>query len=110
MGKIVHIVLWKLRRPSSSSSSSISGAEDVFAQAKSAIANLKNVPGPEQFQLGPPLLVARAKGFDWGLYSVFASKEALQTYAVSDAHVKVVEEHVKPNVEDVLAYDFELDQ
>lgn len=34
-----------------------------------------------------------------GLYSVFSSPEALQTYAVSEAHVSVVTEHVKPNVD-----------
>ena len=58
---------------------------------------------------------------------MFASREALDKYAVSDAHVKVVTENVKPNVEgmltrvksaterktdhpDLLAYDFELDE
>jgi hypothetical protein len=62
---------------------------------------------------------------------VFSSREALDTYAVSEAHVNVVTNHVKPNVDgecssidyfkvftsvrtglmtDVFAYDFELDQ
>lgn len=36
---------------------------------------------------------------DEGLYSVFSSREALDKYAVSEAHVKVVTENVKPNVE-----------
>lgn len=69
-----------------------------------------------QLELGPPLITERAKGFDYGtsssemgesqsrangagLYSVFSSPEALQKYAVSEAHVKVVNENVKPNVE-----------
>lgn len=30
---------------------------------------------------------------------MFSSAEALQTYAVSEAHVKVVTENVRPNVE-----------
>jgi len=34
-----------------------------------------------------------------GLYSVFSSAEALQKYAVSEAHVDVVTNHVKPNVD-----------
>jgi hypothetical protein len=34
-----------------------------------------------------------------GLYSVFSSQESLQTYAVSEAHQKVVKENVLPNVE-----------
>lgn len=37
--------------------------------------------------------------WDEGLYSVFSSREALDKYAVSEAHVKVVTENVKPNVE-----------
>ncbi len=34
-----------------------------------------------------------------GLYSVFKSAEELQKYAVSEAHVKVVNENVRPNVD-----------
>lgn len=72
-----------------------------------------------------------------GLYSVFSSREALDKYAVSEAHVKVVTENVRPNVDgesessvssfgfetepirtvdlgadraDVMAYDWELDE
>ncbi|KAI9639801.1 uncharacterized protein MKK02DRAFT_40127 [Dioszegia hungarica] len=100
MGKIVHIVLWKLRKAAN---------EEALVQAKASIAALKNVPGPETMQLGPPLMDARAKGYDWGLYSVFSSKAALQEYAVSEAHVNVVKNNVGPNVEEVLAYDFELE-
>ncbi|WWC68146.1 uncharacterized protein I206_102069 [Kwoniella pini CBS 10737] len=96
MGKVVHIVLWKLK-----------GNQEI---AKQAISALYTVPGAEVFKLGPPLLDGRAKGFNWGLYSVFSSPDALQKYAVSEAHVKVVENNVKPNVEDLIAYDFELDE
>ncbi|WVW78223.1 hypothetical protein I302_100175 [Kwoniella bestiolae CBS 10118] len=99
MGKIVHIVLWKLKGP-------IANHE----VAKEAISALYKVPGAEVMKLGPPLLDGRAKGFNWGLYSIFSSAEALQKYAVSEAHVKVVENNVKPNVEDLIAYDFELDE
>lgn len=57
---------------------------------------------------------------------MFSSAEALQKYAVSEAHVSVVTEHVKPNIDGreylfvagwystdhvaPLAYDFELDE
>ncbi|WVQ79867.1 hypothetical protein IAT38_001967 [Cryptococcus sp. DSM 104549] len=105
--EIVHIVLWKLKRPTVLTSTPV---EEVLAQAKKSIAALKDVPGPELMQLGAPLIDARAKGFDYGLYSVFSSADALQKYAVSEAHVKVVKENVLPNVDDVLAYDFELDE
>ncbi|WVR04791.1 hypothetical protein IAU60_001803 [Kwoniella sp. DSM 27419] len=97
MGKVVHIVLWKLKGSS-------------LDAAKEAISALYKVPGAETMKLGPPLIDARAKGYNWGLYSTFASPEALQKYAVSEAHVQVVENNVKPNVEEVLAYDFELDE
>ena len=61
------------------------------------------------------MIEGRNQGFDWGmsphftllvegadeigLYSVFSSAEALQKYAVSEAHVDVVTNHVKPNVD-----------
>ncbi|CAD6572739.1 MAG: hypothetical protein TREMPRED_000614 [Tremellales sp. Tagirdzhanova-0007] len=107
MGKIVHIVLWKIKRPPAASSKPI---EEVLAQARQAISALKSVPGPEYCHLGPPMMDDRAQGYDWGLYSIFASKEDLKTYAVSEAHVKVVTENVRPLTEaGVLAYDFELD-
>ena len=54
--------------------------------------------------LGPPIVDGRTKGFDWGLYSVFSSPEALQKYAVSKEHVDVVTQHVRPNVEGEFAY------
>ncbi|ORX36660.1 hypothetical protein BD324DRAFT_626696 [Kockovaella imperatae] len=104
MGKVVHIVMWKLKQ------SAASAGSEGHKAATQAISALKTVPGPETMQLGPPLIDARAKGFNWGLYSVFASREALDKYTVSEAHVKVVTENVKPNIEDVMAYDFELDE
>ncbi|EIW70621.1 hypothetical protein TREMEDRAFT_28951, partial [Tremella mesenterica DSM 1558] len=94
--EIVHIVLWKLRQP--------------IGPAKAAFEHLKSVPGAELMHLGPPLLDARAKGFDYGLYSIFSSHEALQKYAVSEAHVSCVEKHIKPNATEVMAYDFELEE
>ena len=58
-----------------------------------------------------------------GLYSIFSSPEALAKYNVSEEHVKVVTENVRPNTEgdrwiqgvmklipDIMAYDFELNE
>lgn len=42
--EVVHIVLWKLKRPSGLTGPA---AEEALAKAKAAIANLKNVPGPD---------------------------------------------------------------
>jgi hypothetical protein len=100
---------------------------DAIAQAQHAISALKQVPGPEVCHLGPPLIDARAKGYDWGelvpsirremavlsvdngirtpwtshigLYSVFSSADELQKYAVSEAHVKTVTDNVRPYVD-----------
>ena len=78
--EIVHIVLWKIKRPPAASSKPI---EEVLAQARQAISALKSVPGPEyvrvpsnyclnrliggtQCHLGPPMMDDRAQGYDWG--------------------------------------------
>lgn len=44
IAEIVHIVLWKLKRPSGLSGSA---AEEALSKAKAAIGNLRGVPGPE---------------------------------------------------------------
>ncbi|KAG0254262.1 Endoplasmic reticulum zinc transporter [Actinomortierella ambigua] len=51
---------------------------------------------------------SRAKGFTHGFTMIFESKEALETYDKSPEHVKVVTEDVRPNVDDVLAVDYEI--
>lgn len=61
--EIVHIVLWRLKKPGLLTSTS---TEDALAQAKKAIGALKQVPGPEVMHLGAPMIDARAKGFDYG--------------------------------------------
>ncbi|KAL7409210.1 hypothetical protein BDY24DRAFT_404047 [Mrakia frigida] len=104
--KIIHIVLWKLAPPPST----LTSASDVAAHTQKihdGIAKLLTVPGPLEGFVGPPKIADRAKGFDFGFYSVFADAEALQKYAVSDAHMKVVIEDIRPNTVDVMAYDFE---
>lgn len=46
--------------------------------------------------VGPPEIEARTQGWNWGLYSVFEDRAALDKYAVSDAHTDCVKEHVRP--------------
>ncbi|CDZ96826.1 Stress responsive alpha-beta barrel [Phaffia rhodozyma] len=107
MGKIIHIVLWKLAPPPSS----ITAVADIAAhqaQVKARFQKLLTVPGVLEGYVGEPKIADRAKGFDWGFYAVFESMDALKKYAVSDAHMKIVIEDVRPNTQDVLAYDFEL--
>lgn len=48
--------------------------------------------------LGPPEIDARAQGYNFGLYSVFEDRAALDKYAISDAHVNCVKENVRPYI------------
>lgn len=86
--EIVHIVLWKLKPFASEA------AEQAI---KAGIAELTTLEGPELMHLGPPAIEGRNKGYNWGLYSIFPDRETLDKYAVSEAHLKVVTEKIKPN-------------
>ncbi|KAF8604612.1 hypothetical protein BDV93DRAFT_555470 [Ceratobasidium sp. AG-I] len=55
--------------------------------------------GPLTMELGPPLLPERAKGFDFGLYSRFKDKAALEAYAVSKEHMDAVINIIRPNAD-----------
>ena len=48
----------------------------------------------------------RSKGFNIGLRVMLESEEDLNTYRNHPDHVKVLEEIVKPNIEDVVAVDY----
>lgn len=49
--------------------------------------------------VGPPEIDARTGGFNWGIYSVFEDRAALDKYAVSEAHTDCVRDHVRPYVQ-----------
>ncbi|BEI80045.1 hypothetical protein CcaverHIS002_0105740 [Cutaneotrichosporon cavernicola] len=99
MGKIIHIVLWKL----------MPCATDAEADAaKESIKQLLKVPGPISMHVGPPEIEARTQGWNWGLYSVFENRAELDKYAVSDAHMDCVRDHVRPHMAEVMAYDWEI--
>ncbi|KAF9976557.1 Endoplasmic reticulum zinc transporter [Actinomortierella ambigua] len=51
---------------------------------------------------------SRAKGFTHGFTMIFDSKEALDTYDKSPEHVKLVTEDIRPNIDDILAFDYEI--
>ena len=65
----------------------------------------KEIPEIEEISCGENFS-DRSKGFDFGLRVLFASEEDLQTYLVHPAHVKVVEENIKPIISDLLVIDY----
>ncbi|CAE6433903.1 unnamed protein product [Rhizoctonia solani] len=87
---------------------------------------LSKVPGPlVPMQFGAPLLPERSKGYEFGtlkhidfwrylltsnqaLYSRFKDLKHLHDYAISEAHVSVVNSVVRPRTEETLAYDLEV--
>ncbi|KAG0346873.1 hypothetical protein BG004_000622 [Podila humilis] len=73
-----------------------------------AVADLKNqLPGViESVHLGVNFS-ARSKGFTHGFTMLFKDQEALEIYDKSPEHVKVVTEIIRPNIEDILAFDYE---
>ncbi|CAE7208965.1 unnamed protein product [Rhizoctonia solani] len=127
---IIHIVMWKLKGspdadvesnpPTTFTDATATGViqatqEQIDAykeDSKREIAEaLIKVPGPlAPMQFGPPQLPERAKGYEFALYSRFKDLETLRTYAVSDAHMSVVNNIVKPRTVpgETMAYDFEL--
>lgn len=93
-----------------------------YKEATESIAALLKVPGPISMHVGPPEIDARAKGFNYGLYSVFEDRAALDKYAPSKEHVDTVANNVRPYIEgtptaqnhtltsDILAYDWEISE
>ncbi|KAF9122130.1 hypothetical protein BGW39_010006 [Mortierella sp. 14UC] len=98
---VAHIILLKFK-PSLSETQ----AHDVLK----AVADLKNqLPTVvESVHLGVNF-AARAKGFTHGFTMLFKDKAALETYDKSPEHVKVVTEIIRPNIEDILAFDYEVE-
>eukprot|EP00897_Mesotaenium_endlicherianum_P005383 jgi/Mesen1/4873/ME000244S04050 len=51
----------------------------------------------------------RSNGFTHALFVRFPSQEALAQYTIHPSHTSVVEQYIKPYLEDILAVDFEAD-
>ncbi|KAF9965798.1 hypothetical protein BGZ70_004106 [Mortierella alpina] len=52
---------------------------------------------------------ARSKGFTHGFTMLFKDRAALETYDKSPEHVKVVQEIIRPNIDDILAFDYDIE-
>ncbi|KAI3617844.1 hypothetical protein CBS9595_003753 [Malassezia furfur] len=99
----VHIVLVKVKQQVLSNG---------FEEFKARLETLRDlqVTKEEVLQLkwGPPVWDARAHGFNYGLYTVFRTREGLERYKEDNDHKDFAKMNLIPNVDDVLAYDLEV--
>ncbi|KAF9359948.1 hypothetical protein BGX26_010993 [Mortierella sp. AD094] len=97
---VAHIILLKVK-PSLN--------EDQAQDLLKAVAAIKDqLPGViESVHLGINFS-ARSKGFTHGFTMVFKDRAALETYDKSPEHVKVVQEIIRPNIEDLICVDYDI--
>jgi len=98
---LYHIVLFKMKPTT---------PEKITEMHRLANAMIGTVPGLKKINLGPPILDARAKGFNHALVAILGTKDDLAVYAEHEAHLKVTD-YVKTEIgaDDVLGYDFEFE-
>ncbi|KAI8799685.1 stress responsive A/B barrel domain-containing protein [Cladochytrium replicatum] len=101
---VVHVVAFKFRA-------------DAAAELEVTVQKFKKLaasglPGLIKLSFGPTFTTERARGYTHALVAEFTDREALQVYTVSDIHVQVVTENVRPLLEPVpdasLALDYEI--
>ncbi|KAF9364516.1 hypothetical protein BGX34_001287 [Mortierella sp. NVP85] len=95
---VVHIVLFKFK-------------PDVDGnQTLEFVRGLKDrVPEVDTVQLGVNFNTERAKGFTHGFTMTFKDKGALDAYDKSQAHIDAVKEYIAPITEDLLIFDYEVE-
>ncbi|KAG9325174.1 hypothetical protein KVV02_002028 [Mortierella alpina] len=52
---------------------------------------------------------ARSKGYTHGFTMLFKDRAALETYDKSPEHVKVVQEIIRPQIDDIIAFDYDIE-
>jgi hypothetical protein len=95
---IAHVVLFKLKESSPEA--------EKTALLRELVGLRTAVPGILEASAGANFS-ARARGYTHGFVVRFGDRRALETYLTHPAHVRVVEERVKPLSEGVLALDYE---
>ncbi|KAF9112214.1 hypothetical protein BGX27_003769 [Mortierella sp. AM989] len=97
---VAHIILLKVK-PSLN--------EDQAQGLLKAVADIKDqLPGViESVHLGVNFS-ARSKGFTHGFTMIFKDRAALETYDKSPEHVKVVQEIIRPNIDDLICVDYDV--
>ncbi|KAG0013940.1 hypothetical protein BGZ81_000754 [Podila clonocystis] len=51
-----------------------------------------------------------SKGFTHGLTMTFKSNEDLDRYEKSEPHIKLLENYLRPRLEDILIFDYEVEE
>ena len=98
--RIVHVVLVWLKEP---------GNADHRAQVVEATRGFSTFPGVEEIRVGEPVPSQRSTvddSFDIGLYIIFSSKEALETYLAHPEHKAAQRSILRPIVKKAVIYDF----
>ena len=98
--RIVHVVLVWLKEP---------GNAAHRAQVIEATRGFSTIPGVEEIRVGEPVPSQRPTvddSFDIGLYIVFSSKEALETYLAHPEHKAAQQSILHPLVKKVVIHDF----
>ncbi|KAG0047763.1 hypothetical protein BGZ83_007243 [Gryganskiella cystojenkinii] len=95
----IHIILLKFK-----TSVTEADAQEILSN----LAHIKEtLPGViESVQLGTNFN-PRAHGFTHGFTMQFRTREALDKYVKAPEHVNVAKQYVHPNIEDLLAFDYE---
>ncbi|PWN27969.1 hypothetical protein BDZ90DRAFT_231747 [Jaminaea rosea] len=101
---LIHIVLLKVKADIFEKGN---GKDELVAKLDS----LKELPiaktNCQELSWGPPVYSERAKGWNYGLYTKFADKAAFEQYRDDEGHRSFVQTAITPNVDEVMAYDFE---
>jgi hypothetical protein len=98
--RIVHVVLVWLSEP---------GNAEHRARVIAATREFSTFPGVEEIRVGEPVPSQRSTvddSFDIGLYIVFSSKEALETYLAHPEHKAAQRSVLRPLVKKAIIYDF----
>lgn len=97
---IEHIVLFKWKEEASAS---------AIAQVMEGLRNLPDkIPEIIALSCGENIS-ERSQGFQHGLVVRFSDRDALATYQAHPAHQALVQNLIKPIVQDILCVDYELD-
>ena len=98
--RIVHVVLVWLKEP---------GNTAHRADVIEATRGFSSIPGVEEIRVGEPIPSQRTNvdnSYDIGLYIVFSSKEALETYLAHPEHKAAQRSILRPLAKKVVIYDF----
>lgn len=102
MGAMIdRIVLFKLKEAYAHDAA----RREVAAHSRQVLAS---VPGVEEVRVGVPADAAAGKSWDLSVVVRFASLDAVEAYRVHPVHRAYVDEYMRPRMEVVKAWNFEV--